>query len=248
MTLVKIASRLCPLPDRECLEISDNATEKLGHAVDIMTGTQPSSLQRTGPSSCVSIHQATTPADLAAIADCFRAYTEWLGEDLAFQNYAAELDGLPGKYGPPTGALLLARDTATDEVLGCIALRPLQLAPEYRARRQGNVRSCEIKRLFVYPAARGRRVARLLVGEAVKAARREGYQEVLLDTLSRMKPAISLYKSEGFDEVEPYYYNPLDGVLYLAKRIEPGSISQGQIMDGAEELGATALHVSKKTS
>lgn len=133
----------------------------------------------------VSIGQATTPADLAAIVECFRAYTEWLGEDLAFQDYAAELNGLPGKYAPPSGALLLARDTDTGQALGCIALRPLELAAEYRDSRRrrrdddeddgddgddgnrgdGEVRYCEIKRLFVYPAARGRRLARVLIAE-----------------------------------------------------------------------------------
>ncbi|KAH7157978.1 acyl-CoA N-acyltransferase [Dactylonectria estremocensis] len=167
----------------------------------------------------ISIAQATTSADLASIAKCFRAYTEWLDLDLTFQNFATELHDLPGKYAPPTGALLLARDCQTDEVLGCIGLRPLDFQQEYRARYPGGVRYCEVKRLFVYPAARGRRVARALVAEALKIAEAEGYGEVLLDTLATMKPAIALYKSEGFIEAEPYYFSPLDGTVYMSKRI-----------------------------
>src|SRR5262245_49239295 len=130
-------------------------------------------------SSSFLISQASTPEDLGAVADIFTAYTQWLGIDLTFQNYADELARLPGKYAPPTGALLLARDGTNGEVLGCIALRPLTLDPEYAAGREG-VRFCEVKRLYTYPAARGRGVARGLVRAAVVVAEREGYQEALL--------------------------------------------------------------------
>ncbi|KAK7409379.1 hypothetical protein QQX98_008441 [Neonectria punicea] len=168
----------------------------------------------------VIIRQATTAADISSIAACFRAYIEGLGLDLAFQNYEAEVKNLPGKYESPAGALLLALDEKTDEVLGCIALRPLEIQPEYRGSRSENVRYCEIKRMFVYPAARGRQVARILIAEVMKIAEREGYGEALLDVLERTKPALTLYKSEGFAPVEPYYHNPLDGVVFMSKKIE----------------------------
>jgi ribosomal protein S18 acetylase RimI-like enzyme len=178
----------------------------------------------THPSSTstptVAIRQATTEDDLASIAGCFRAYTEWLGVDLTFQNYAAELSTLPGKYAPPSGALLLACDSESDQVLGCIALRPIELQTEYKTNRNANVRYCELKRLYVYPEARGRRVAKALVAEVIKAARGAGYDEALLDTLATMGSAVSLYKSEGFSEVKPYYHNPLGGVLYMSKNLK----------------------------
>ncbi|KAF7549739.1 hypothetical protein G7046_g8252 [Stylonectria norvegica] len=167
------------------------------------------------------IRQATTPEDLASIVKCFKAYIEWLNEDISFQDYASELRELPGKYSPPAGALLLAVDKATDEVLGCIALRPLELQQNYRREDSDHVRYCEIKRLFVYPAARGRQIARTLIREAVQRAVDEGYDEILLDTLGRMKAAIGLYESEGFVETEPYSFNPLNGVKYFSKRMEP---------------------------
>ena len=37
-----------------------------------------------------------------------REYVEWVGLDLTFQEIDAELDGLPGDYAPPRGALLVA--------------------------------------------------------------------------------------------------------------------------------------------
>ena len=58
------------------------------------------------------IRPALDPADLAAVADLFRAYAASLPIDLGYQDFAAELAGLPGKYAPPRGALLLASDEA----------------------------------------------------------------------------------------------------------------------------------------
>jgi ribosomal protein S18 acetylase RimI-like enzyme len=164
--------------------------------------------------SPISIRQATTPDQLSAVAACFRAYVEWLGEDISFQNYESELKSLPGKYSDPAGALLLATDSDTGQVLGCIALRPVDVSADYRD--DGSQRRySELKRLFVYPEARGRRVARALIREAVGRAREQGYDEVVLDTLARMTAAIGLYKSEGFQEVGAYYHNPLSGVVYM---------------------------------
>ncbi|KAL6893311.1 acyl-CoA N-acyltransferase [Trichoderma evansii] len=170
--------------------------------------------------SSVLVRQATSPADLASVVDCFKAYTTWLDEDLTHQNYNAELNGLPGKYSSPAGALLLAVDSTTDAVLGCIALRPINLESIYLKSRSEGLRYCELKRLFVYPEARGRRVAKTLLVEAQKRARDEGYDEMLLDTLSKMTAAINLYKSEGFMEVEPYNSSPLQGTLYFARRLQ----------------------------
>lgn len=176
------------------------------------------------PSTSISIRQATTPDQLAAVAACFRAYVEWLGEDISFQNYESELQSLPGKYAEPAGALLLATDDDSSEaglqVLGCIALRPIDVPADYYREdgdggQQRRRRYAELKRLFVYPEARGRRVARVLIREAIGRAREQGYDEVVLDTLGRMTAAVSLYKSEGFQELGAYYHNPLNGVVYM---------------------------------
>lgn len=166
----------------------------------------------------VVIRQAVSAKDIETIAEAFRAYTEWLDEDLTHQDYATELSGLPGKYASPSGALLLAVDSDSDQPLGCIALRPLYLDHGNTSPNQ-RVPSCEIKRLFVYPEARGRQVARSLVREVLRRAAEQGYRRVYLDSLSRMTAAIALYKSEGFVEVAPYNTSPLDGTVYYLKEI-----------------------------
>ncbi|KAJ3473347.1 hypothetical protein NLG97_g10355 [Lecanicillium saksenae] len=175
------------------------------------------SSQSSQPSS-VLIRQAESLEDLAAVIKCFHTYTEWLDEDLSHQNYASELAGLPGKYAPPTGSLLLAVDSETGGALGCVALRPLELPSSHTKAKPGHA-CAEMKRLFVYPEARGRQVARKLLQELLKRAEEQGYNEIFLDTLARMEAAIKLYKSEGFGEAEPYNTSPYVGTVYLAKEL-----------------------------
>jgi GNAT superfamily N-acetyltransferase len=149
--------------------------------------------------------------ELAAVAALFRAYAASLGIDLTYQDFDAELAGLPGKYAPPAGELLLARDDAATP-LGCVGLRPR--APDG---------CCEMKRLYTVPAARGLGLGRALVTTVVGAARRIGYREMRLDTLPSMGKAIALYQAEGFVEIAPYYDTPVRGTIFLALRLTPGA-------------------------
>lgn len=144
--------------------------------------------------------QSATADTLEAIRQLFREYQEWLGVDLCFQGFEAELAALPGKYAPPRGALLLAMDTA--EAVGCVGVRSLA----------GD--ACEMKRLYVRPQRRGHGVGRSLAVAAIAAAREAGYRLMRLDTLERLREAMRLYESLGFVRVSPYYANPLPGVVY----------------------------------
>ncbi|TPX07439.1 uncharacterized protein E0L32_002091 [Thyridium curvatum] len=171
------------------------------------------------PPQDLVIRQAISVSDIDAATSCFRAYTEWLNMDLAFQDFGTEISTLPGKYAAPKGALLLACDPCSQEVLGCIAMRPLDLQPEFRTKRRADAKYCELKRLYVYPSARGRNIARRLVVEALRAAKDQGYNEALLDTLESMTAAISLYRSLGFEETERYYPNHGQGFINMSKKI-----------------------------
>jgi GNAT superfamily N-acetyltransferase len=141
--------------------------------------------------------------ELAAVARLFREYQVALGVDLCFQGFEREVSELPGEYGPPRGDILLARVGRV--MAGVVALRPLDLAG-------GEI--AEMKRLYVRPAFRGRRLGRLLAESCIEAARRIGYRHMRLDTLARLTAANSLYRTLGFTPISPYNDNPLADVLY----------------------------------
>ena len=152
-----------------------------------------------------------TPADLAAAIALFRAYAAALDVDLAYQDFEGELAAMPGKYAPPAGALLLARD-ADGRAVGCVGLRPLAV-PE----------CCEMKRLFVSPSGRGGSVGRGLVNAVIAVAERIGYREMRLDTLPSMTGAQALYRKLGFESIDPYYETPVPGTIFMRWRLAPPS-------------------------
>ncbi len=149
------------------------------------------------------VQPARLPDDLPVIRQLFGEYIDSLGLDLSFQGVEAELSGLPGKYAPPKGAILLASERG--QALGCVALRPLAAAGE-----------CEMKRLYLRPEARGQALGLRLSRAIVEAARNIGYRRMRLDTLQRLESALAIYRGLGFRETEAYYHNPIDGVVYMA--------------------------------
>ena len=153
----------------------------------------------------IRIEVVTQSTQLGWIRELFLEYQQDIGVDLCFQGFADELAQLPGEYCAPYGALLLA--FIDGQPAGCCAFRPL-LDSDH-----GN--ACEMKRLFVRRAFRGFGVGRLLVDEILLQARQAGYDRMLLDTLSDMEAARALYAEAGFEEVAPYYHNPLSGAHYL---------------------------------
>ncbi|GAH35199.1 unnamed protein product [marine sediment metagenome] len=130
----------------------------------------------------------------------FREYEKFLGVDLCFQSFEEELAELPGKYAPPRGALLLARQA--EHTAGCVAVRDLVHG------------ICEMKRLFVRPKYRGCGLGRVLAREIIEAAIELGYSHMRLDTLDWLRRAMRLYESLAFKQIKAYYNNPLPGVVY----------------------------------
>ena len=141
-----------------------------------------------------------TAADAAALDEVralFREYAASLPFTLAFQGFDDELATLPGAYAAPGGALLLAPGA------GCVGIRPLGEA------------TCEMKRLYVRPSARGSGLGRALAEAAVVEARELGHARMRLDTVPGMETAQALYERLGFREIAPYRPNPVAGVRYL---------------------------------
>ncbi len=150
----------------------------------------------------MKLKQAESEAEIVQARELFEEYSAWLGVDFCFRNFESEIAELPGAYAPPDGRLLLATDEG--QLIGCVALR--RIGPE----------TCEMKRLYLRPNARGRGLGRELAAAIIEEARGTGYARMRLDTLPRrMEQAGKAYRSLGFREIEAYYDNPVEGVLYL---------------------------------
>jgi GNAT superfamily N-acetyltransferase len=160
------------------------------------------------PAAAIEIRPAQLPQDLAVVRTLFREYADGTGIDLCFQNFDAEMAELPGKYAAPAGRILLAWQGA--EPVACVALRPIDDAAG----------DCEMKRFYVRPQARGQNIGRQLAERICDEARAAGYARICLDTVPAMAPAIALYKSMGFVPTAPYVFNPLEGVLFLALKLQ----------------------------
>ena len=152
--------------------------------------------------SVTEIVRAHSLDDIKGARSLFREYAAWLEIDLCFQNFEKELSELPGDYAPPDGLLLLA--FVNKALAGCVALRKIDEGV------------CEMKRLFVRPEFRGKRLGRGLVEAIIRNAKQIGYERMRLDTLPpKMNDAIALYQSLGFKEIEPYYENPVSGAIFM---------------------------------
>jgi len=153
----------------------------------------------------IRIVVAEAPASIEAARTLMREYAASLGIDLGFQDFERELAELPGDYAPPGGTLLLA--LVDGAAAGCGALRPRPDVDYPNA--------CEMKRLYVREAYRGLGLGRRLAQALIDHATRAGYRSMVLDTLDDMEAARGLYASLGFEEIPPFYFNPIAGAHYL---------------------------------
>lgn len=142
------------------------------------------------------------------IGALFTEYTDMLvqldqafGVYLKIQNYDEEVKHLEQKYGFPDGRLYLAY--LDGRPTGCIGLRKIDEA------------NCEMKRLFVRPEFRGRKIGRVMIEKIIGEARQIGYRYMLLDTMPCLQSATRLYKDLGFYEIPSYNNSPMEGLLYL---------------------------------
>jgi putative acetyltransferase len=148
-------------------------------------------------------------SELPLVRELIMEYARSLEVDLCFQGLDTELAHLPGDYGAPRGLLLTAH--VDGQLAGCCAMRALDNVDYANA--------CEMKRLYVRPAFRRLGLGRLLAEGIMDAARQAGYSHILLDTLSDMETARALYQEIGFEEIPPYYHNPIAGAHYLMARL-----------------------------
>lgn len=152
------------------------------------------------------IIQAATPGQVEAVRKLMLEYAATLSCDPCLQRIEQDVTNLPGEYGPPDGRLLLAEHDG--EPAGCVALRRIG---------EG---AFEMRRMYVRPAVRGKKVGRGLAEACIREARREGGKVLRLYTLPSMKEAIGLYRSLGFREITPYGDHVIEGALYMEMKID----------------------------
>jgi putative acetyltransferase len=148
------------------------------------------------------IESAKTPEQIQQVRELFLEYANSLNFSLCFQGFDKELAELPGEYAPPEGRLLLALSDGL--AVGCGALH--KLAPQI----------CEMKRLYLRPAHRGKGLGRALCERILSEARQIGYRHLRLDTVEpSMMDAVAMYRRMGFQEIAPYRSNPIAGAKYM---------------------------------
>ena len=142
------------------------------------------------------------------VEELFTEYTNMLvrldplfQESLDEQNYSEELEHLEDKYGLPDGRLYILMDG--EKPAASVALHKIDF------------QTCELKRLYVRPAFRGRGLGRTLTDMIIARAREAGYREMLLDTLPFLQSAQRIYRAAGFREIEKYNDSPMDDATYM---------------------------------
>ncbi len=151
----------------------------------------------------VKVLIANDDIEYEAAAILFKEYAIWLNIDLSFQNFENELHHLKSMYAYPTGIILLAK--IENDFIGCVAVR----------KKENDI--AELKRMYIKPMHQQKGFATLLLEKSLEIAAELEYKKIRLDTLSSMTPAINLYKSHGFYEIEPYYFNPEKNAIFFEK-------------------------------
>lgn len=153
--------------------------------------------------------KAATKEDYEAAVSLFEEYARWLNIDLCFQHFSEELAQISSIYASPSGGIILAK--AGNVYIGCAGIRRIDDSV------------AELKRMYVKPAFQQQGIGKALLQETLALAESLQYNKVRLDTLSRLVPAITLYRQYGFYDIPAYYHNPEKTVIYLEKQLIPGT-------------------------
>ncbi len=126
-------------------------------------------------------------------------YLSFIGEELIRPPWNYNLDvkyavnftiNNLDKFAEPYGRLFLVE--VDSEIAGTISLRKIR----------GD--AGEIKRMYVKPKFRGKKLGNLMVEKVISISKENGFSKLFLDTSSFMSSAVSLYKKYGFKEIDSY--------------------------------------------
>lgn len=150
--------------------------------------------------------RAVFPDDLKDVLDLYHEYVGSASVDLSFQGNDEEFEKLPEKYGSEESKIFLLKKDRVP--VGCAAFRRVDDT------------TCEMKRVYIRPSARGSNQGAKLVERVLQEAVISGYTKICLDVLPEFKTALKLYRSYGFVEHPPVTNNPVPGTHFLGLDLE----------------------------
>jgi ribosomal protein S18 acetylase RimI-like enzyme len=148
---------------------------------------------------------ASTRREFRDGRNLFQQYVNLLDIDLGFQDFSNELKTIDKQYSRPKGALLLAYEN--NIAVGCVGIRELDGS------------TAELKRMYVKAEYRNYKIGRKLLELAIDIAKELNYASIRLDTLPGMAQAQNLYRAFGFYEIPSYRFNPVNGTVYMEKKL-----------------------------
>ncbi len=132
--------------------------------------------------------RAYQPADQQPVRELISSILAEFGFSLAIGGLERDLSELATRYGSANAGFWVAESDGS--VVGTVAIRP----------KEG--RRCELKRLYLNPAWRGRGLGQELYGHAESFARSAGYEVIWVESSRRFGRAHRLYDRNGFLLIE----------------------------------------------
>ena len=156
----------------------------------------------------IEITQAKTEEDLEQANQLNWEYLSWcveesrnrLGEELDIDALFGHSQTDQEAFMSDTGRLLLAKEHGVTGGIACLKKIREDI--------------CEIKRMYVQPEFRGKKIGEQLLSRLIEEAKVIGYSKILLDSDPYMSKAHSIYRAMGFVETEPYSEAEMDGDEY----------------------------------
>ncbi|OII05386.1 GNAT family N-acetyltransferase [Curtobacterium sp. MCBA15_008] len=151
----------------------------------------------------MTLEVRTVPADAPQVDELLDAYLD--EREATFpsaQGSYARKRTPAAEFTPPNGTFVVAYDGGFP--VGCGGLRRI---PDDGDGDGDDVRF-EVKHVFVTPAGRGRGVATAVMDALEADAVRLGATAVVLDTNDSLVAAGAMYRSRGYQRVEPFNANP----------------------------------------
>ncbi len=138
-----------------------------------------------------SVIRPITPQDSQAVARIIRTVMPEFGADgPGFAIHDHEVDDIFAAYNKPRAAFFVCE--LNRKVVGGGGVAPLE---------GGDEDTCELKKMYFLPAARGMGLGQAVLDKCLEAARVLGFRHCYLETFNTMKLAMRLYEKNGFQRL-----------------------------------------------